>query len=172
MPFDLHLLARGQGLHVLLQQLWQRFGQAGRGYSQADVVQLAGELDPQLPALLQGLASGVDDLPLSGYLKTVGFDLSADPAEFPYSGLQAAFKEGQSTISKVWIAVALQSWQQVSLQETELLALDAERLRSAEQLGPLLIAGGQHGSAFAVMGLFTHGLESFLAFSHARLVPA
>ena len=143
---DLHLLARGQGLHVLLQQLWQRFGQAGRGYSQADVEQLAGELDPQLPALLQGWLSGVDDLPLSGYLKTVGLDLSADPAEFPYSGLQSTFKEGQLTISKVDRGSPAEL---AGLSPgDELLALDAERLRSAEQLGPLLIAGGQHEVLF------------------------
>ena len=130
----------------LLQRLWQRFGQAGRGYSQADVEQLAGELDPQLPALLHSWLSGVDELPLSGYLKTVGLDLSPDPAESPYSGLQATFKEGQLTISKV---------DRDSPAELaglspgdELLALDAERLRSPEQLGPLLIAGGQHELLF------------------------
>ena len=98
---DLHLLAQDKGLHVLLQQLWERFGRVGRGYSQADIEELVGELDPQLPALLQAWLSGVDELPLSGYLKNVGLDLCPDPAESPYSGLQATFKEGQLTISKV-----------------------------------------------------------------------
>ena len=143
---DLHLLAQGQGLHVLLQQLWLRFGRVGRGYSQADIEQLVGELDPQLPALLHSWLSGVDDLPLSGYLKSVGLDLLPDPAESPYSGLQSTFQEGQLTISKV---------DRDSPAELaglspgdELLALDAERLRSPEQLPPLLSAGGQHELLF------------------------
>ena len=149
---DLHLLAQDKGLHVLLQQLWERFGRVGRGYSQADIEELVGELDPQLPALLQAWLSGVDELPLSGYLKNVGLDLCPDPAESPYSGLQLSFSEGQLSLSKV---------DRDSPAELaglspgdELLALDAERLRSAEQLGPLLIAGGQHEVLFAVMGPF------------------
>ena len=143
---DLHLLAQDKGLHVLLQQLWERFGRVGRGYSQADIEELVGELDPQLPALLQSWLSGVDELPLSGYLKNVGLDLCPDPAESPYSGLQLSFSEGQLSLSKV---------DRDSPAELaglspgdELLALDAERLRSAEQLGQLLITDGQHEVLF------------------------
>jgi predicted metalloprotease with PDZ domain len=143
---DLHLLAQGKGLHVLLQQLWQRFGVAGRGYSQADVANLVGELDPQLPALLESWLVGVDELPLSGYLKSVGLDLCPDPAESPYCGLQLVFQEGQLNISKV---------DRDSPAELaglspgdELLALDAERLRTTEQFGPSLTAGGQHDLLF------------------------
>ena len=143
---DLHLLAQGQGLHVLLQQLWLRFGRAGRGYSQADIEQLASELDPQLPALLRSWLTGVDDLPLSGYLKSVGLDLCPDPVETPYCGWQLSFSEGQLTISKV---------DRDSPAELaglspgdELLALDAERLRSAEQLNHLLITGGSNEVLF------------------------
>ena len=136
---DLHLLARGSGLHGLLQRLWQRFGVAERGYSQADLMAAVAELDPELETLLNGWLTGVDELPLDGYLKTVGLNLTPDTSTVAFSGLHLELVDAQLLVRRV---VRDSPGEDAGLSPgDELLAINGERLRRTEQFEQWLQPG-------------------------------
>ena len=136
---DLYLLAKGSGLHVLLQQLWQRFGSCTRGYTQQDLMASITALDADLGALVQEWLSGVDDLPLAGYLKNAGLLLSSEPCSVPFSGLHLDLVQGQLQVRRV---ESNSPGEDAGLSPgDELLALDGERLRRSEQFDQWLVAG-------------------------------
>ena len=136
---DLHLLAAGSGLHLLLQQLWQQFGPAERGYTQSDLMAAISALDADLGTLVQAWLSGVDDLPLAGYLKKAGLLLAPEPYSIPFTGLHLDRVEGQVQVRRV---ERNSPGEDAGLSPgDELLALDGERLRRSEQFEQWLQVG-------------------------------
>lgn len=133
---DLHLLAVGDSLQGVLQRLWRRFGRCGRGYGQGDLFAVIGAAAPDLPGSLDRWLRSLDELPLDGYLKTVGLDLLAEPASTPATGLRLESVSGLLQVQRV---------DRASPAETaglapgdELIASDGERLRTQEQLDTCL----------------------------------
>jgi len=133
---DLHLLAVNDSLQGVLQRLWQGFGRCGRGYGPDDLFAVIGASAPDLPGSLDRWLRSLDELPLDGYLKTVGMELLADPATTPTTGLRLESVSGLLQVQRV---------DRASPAETaglapgdELIAGDGERLHTQEQLDTCL----------------------------------
>ncbi|MFO7629484.1 MAG: PDZ domain-containing protein [Prochlorococcaceae cyanobacterium] len=137
---DLHLRRQGSSLAAVLQQLWRRFGRQGRGYQERDLIAAFAEPAPDLAELLPIWLESHEDPPLSSYLADVGLVLQPEAASHPYTGLVL---ESSPAMAMVVRRVARQSPAAAAelLAGDELLALDGERLRSAESLQALCRQG-------------------------------
>jgi predicted metalloprotease with PDZ domain len=136
---DLHLRAAGSSLAMVLQALWGSHGRWGRGYSEADLLAAftapAADLADVLPRWLES----VDDPDLDGYLRTVGLTLQPMPTTKAWAGLSAATEAGLLLARRVQRGGPAEA--AGVMVGDELLALDGQRLRDADQLETWLTAG-------------------------------
>ena len=133
---DLHLLAAGDGLQGVLQRLWRQYGRCGRGYGQEDLFAVIGAAAPDLPGSLDRWLRSLDELPLDGYLKSVGLELLAEPATAPATGLRLETASGLLQVQRVDRASPAEA---AGLAPgDELIAGDGERLRTPDQLDACL----------------------------------
>ena len=129
---DLHLLASGDSLQAVLQRLWRHFGRCGRGYGPEDLFTVIGAAAPDLPGSLDRWLRSLDELPLDGYLKSVGLELLAEPVSSPATGLRLEVASGLLQVQRVDRASPAEL---AGLAPgDELIAIDGERLRNQEQL--------------------------------------
>jgi predicted metalloprotease with PDZ domain len=136
---DLHLRRCGGSLLQVLRQLWLSHGRWGRGYSEADLIAAfasqAPDLNTQLPRWLQEL----DDPDLDGYLSSVGLHLEAEMASAPWAGLTTRQEGGCLTAARVLRGGPAE--QAGVMVGDELVALDQQRLRNAEDWSRSLHSG-------------------------------
>ena len=129
---DLHLRERHSSLPQVLQTLWRSHGAIGRGYSEQDLIAAFREASADLESLLPTWLNGLDDPDLDGYLSTVGLKLEPTAATTAWSGLTAAPESGVLLAKRVWRqGPAEQAGVMVG---DELIGLDGERLRTADDL--------------------------------------
>lgn len=136
---DLHLRRCGGSLLQVLRQLWLSHGRWGRGYSEAELIAAfasqAPDLNTQLPRWLQEL----DDPDLDGYLSSVGLHLEAEMASAPWAGLTTRQEGGCLTAARVLRGGPAE--QAGVMVGDELVALDQQRLRNAEDWSRSLHSG-------------------------------
>ncbi len=133
LALDLHLRRHGSSLAAVLQELWLCHGRQGRGYREADLLTAFGRHAADLSTLLPIWLNSGEDLDLTSYLADVGLRLNAVPSSHPHSGWQCGSAMILERVSRGGPA------EEAGLQVgDELLALAGQRLRSPEQLGPLL----------------------------------
>ncbi|MEA5390607.1 M61 family peptidase [Cyanobium gracile UHCC 0139] len=130
---DLHLRRHGSSLGMVLRGLWRSHGAAGRGYTDADLVDAFADQAPDLAELLPLWLESTDDPDLDAYLADVGLALRPKPANEPFLGWQLEEAAGGSMrLKRVHRDGPAE---RACLQAgDELLALDDLRLRSLEDL--------------------------------------
>ncbi len=138
---DLHLRRHGSALALVLRQLWQSHGAAGKGYGEAELVEAfanhAGDLSTLLPFWLES----EEDPPLQGYLADIGLMLVGEPSQHLHTGWRLAAGGGAPTLSRVERGGPAEA---AGLQVgDELLALSQQRLRTPEDAALLLAEGGE-----------------------------
>jgi predicted metalloprotease with PDZ domain len=139
---DLHLHEAGSCLAEVLRDLWQRLGRWGRGYRERDLLDAFAARCTDLAERLPSWLDSVDDPDLDGYLRTVGLILKPVQAETPWSGLTAAQDPDGLVVRRVHRhGPGEQAGVMVG---DELIALDGQRLRQADQLSGGLQAGEVH----------------------------
>ena len=151
MLIDLQLRAAGGSLELLLQELWRQFGRGGRGYSSEDLIEAIGRWDPQLAQLCEAWLGSTGELPLDSYLQTVGLLLTAQANDNANTGLQLELVGRELRVRRVERASPAELGGLAP--SDELLALDGERLYSAEQLEQGLRPLGEHQLLFCRDGL-------------------
>ncbi|MEB3255737.1 MAG: PDZ domain-containing protein [Synechococcaceae cyanobacterium] len=139
---DLHLRRHGSWIGAVLRQLWQSHGRHRRGYRPSDLIAAFADHAPDLSTLVPMWLASTDDPPIDSYLEDVGLRLVPETGSHPFAGWQP---EAQGTAGLVLRRVdrdgaAQRSGLQVG---DELLAIDGQRVRSDEDLGPLLGPPGQ-----------------------------
>ena len=136
---DLHLRRRGACLAQVLQALWQSHGRWGRGYGEADLVACFAQFSPDLTTLLPEWLVSCSDPPLQHYLADVGLQLVPQQAHQLDLGAQLEQAKGSAPELRVQRVTRHGPASAAGLMVgDELLAIDGERLRSSEQLAPLL----------------------------------
>lgn len=137
---DLWLRRRGASLLVVLRDLWQRFGACGRGYSERDLVEAFAGPAPDLAELLPAWLQGCEDPPMEGVLAHVGLCLQAEPDSHHWLGWQLEGGPAASdlVVRRVWRGGPAQ--RAGLMVGDEVLAIDGQRLRSAEQLDGFVAA--------------------------------
>ncbi len=133
LALDLHLRRHGSSLAAVLQELWCSHGRQGRGYREQDLLAVFGRHAADLSTLLPIWLNSREDLDLNSYLADVGLSLNAVAGSHPQPGWQCGPGMTLDRVSRGGAAEA--AGLQVG---DELLAVAGQRLRSAEQLGPLL----------------------------------
>ncbi|MFM7269542.1 MAG: M61 family metallopeptidase [Cyanobium sp.] len=130
---DLHLRRHGSALAVVLQELWQSHGRHGRGYREADLLRAFARHGEDLSTLLPGWLDSREDPDLDSILADVGLKLLPVSGGHPFMGWHCG---GTMTLERVGRdGPAAAAGLQVG---DELLALNAERLRSSQHLDQLL----------------------------------
>jgi predicted metalloprotease with PDZ domain len=134
---DLHLRRHGSSLGVVLRGLWRSHGAAGRGYTDADLIDAFAGQAPDLAELLPHWLESTDDPDLGAYLADVGLALRSKPANEPFLGWQLdEAAGGPMRLKRVHRAGPAE---RACLQAgDELLALDDLRLRTPEDLAMAL----------------------------------
>lgn len=134
---DLHLRRHGSWIGAVLQQLWRSHGRSRRGYRNEDLIAAFADHAPDLSTLLPQWLESTDDPPIDAYLREVGLGLVPETAPHPFAGWQP---ELQGTGALILRRVDRDGpAQRAGLQVgDELLALAGQRVRSEEDLAPLL----------------------------------
>jgi len=130
---DLHLRRHGSSLGAVLRGLWRSHGAAGRGYTDADLIDAFAGQAPDLAELLPHWLESTDDPDLGAYLADVGLALRPKPAKEPFLGWQLDEPAGGTMrLKRVHRDGPAE---RACLQAgDELLALDDLRLRTPEDL--------------------------------------
>lgn len=130
---DLHLRRHGSSLGVVLRGLWRSHGAAGRGYTNADLIDAFAGQAPDLAELLPHWLESTDDPDLDAYLADVGLALRPKPAQEPFLGWQLDEPAGGTMRLKRLHRDG--PAERACLQAgDELLALDDLRLRTPDDL--------------------------------------
>ncbi len=134
---DLHLRRHGSWIGAVLQDLWRRHGRCRRGYQYEDLIAAFADHAPDLSTLLPHWLESTDDPPIDAYLREVGLGLVPEVAPHPFAGWQP---DSQGSAGLILRRVDRDGpAQRAGLQVgDELLALDGQRVRSEEDLAPLL----------------------------------
>jgi predicted metalloprotease with PDZ domain len=136
---DLHLRRHGAALCRVLQELWRSHGRWGRGYREEDLIGAFADHAVDLSTLLPKWLASTEDPPLEDYLEDVGLRLVSECSSQPFMGWQ--FESNSQAGLKLKRVYRDGPAEQAGLQVgDELLALDHQRLRLVEDLGPLLSA--------------------------------
>ncbi len=134
---DLHLRRHGSSLGVVLRALRRSHGAAGRGYTNADLVNAFADRAPDLAELLPHWLESTDDPDLDAYLADLGLALRPTPAREPFFGWQ--LEEPASGMLRLKRVHRDGPAERACLQAgDELLALDDLRLRTPEDLAMAL----------------------------------
>ncbi len=146
---DLHLRRHGSALCRVLQDLWRSHGRWGRGYREEDLIGVFADHAADLSTLLPNWLASTEDPPLEDYLADVGLRLVSDCSSSRFMGWQVESPSGSGLqLRRVERdGPAEQAGLQVG---DELLALDHQRVRLADDLPPLL---ADHGEAAAPLDL-------------------
>lgn len=134
---DLHLRRHGSWIGAVLQQLWRSHGRSRRGYRNEDLIAAFADHAPDLSTLLPQWLESTDDPPIDAYLREVGLGLLPETAPHPFAGWQPELQaQGALILRRVdRDGPAQRAGLQVG---DELLALAGQRVRSDEDLAPLL----------------------------------
>jgi predicted metalloprotease with PDZ domain len=134
---DLHLRRHGSWIGAVLQQLWRSHGRSRRGYRNEDLIAAFADHAPDLSTLLPHWLESTDDPPIDAYLVEVGLGLFPETAPHPFAGWQPELQpQGALILRRVdRDGPAERAGLQVG---DELLALAGQRVRSDEDLAPLL----------------------------------
>jgi predicted metalloprotease with PDZ domain len=133
---DLHLRRQGSALSLVLQQLWRSHGQVARGYQAEDLVTAFANHAPDLSTLLPIWLESEEDPDLDGYLADIGLMLSAERFSHRQAGWRLDTGVGGVSVARVLRGGAAET---AGLQVgDELVALDGQRLRTAEDVTSLL----------------------------------
>jgi predicted metalloprotease with PDZ domain len=136
---DLHLRRQGAALCRVLQALWRSHGRWGRGYREEDLIGAFADHAADLSTLLPKWLASTEDPPVEDYLADVGLRLVSECSSQRFMGWQ--FESNPQAGLKLKRVHRDGPAEQAGLQVgDELLALDHQRLRLAEDLGPLLSA--------------------------------
>ena len=130
---DLHLRRHQSALAAVLQDLWRSHGAVGRGYREADLVAAFAHHAPDLSTLLPFWLHSEQDPDLETYLADVGLRLVAELSSTPHAGWSLDASTTLIRVSRGGPAEA--AGLQVG---DELLALDQDRLRTADGARALL----------------------------------
>lgn len=136
---DLHLRRHGSGLPVVLRRLWRRLGRVGRGYREADLLEVFAEAAPDLAQQLPQWLQGVEDPDLDGYLADVGLVLQPHMGLEPWLGWQLEPHPGAG----LQLLRVLRHGPAESaglMVGDELVAVGGWRLQRGEDLPPVLAA--------------------------------
>ncbi len=130
---DLHLRRHGSALAVVLQELWQSHGRHGRGYQEVDLLRAFAFHGQDLSTLLPCWLESREDPDLHSTLADVGLKLVPVSGGHPHAGWHCGSALTLERVGRDGAAAA--AGLQVG---DELLAVNGERLRSAEHLDQLL----------------------------------
>jgi len=136
---DLHLRRLGGSLPAVLQRLWRSHGRWRRGYRETDLLEAFATWAPDLRQLLPRWLDQLDDPDLDGYLCSVGLELEGEMAEHPWCGMTARRESGALVAQRVHRGGPAE--RAGVMVGDELIGLDGERLRTAEQFQGLLHTG-------------------------------
>lgn len=87
---DVELRCVGTSLAQLLRNLWEQFGQTGRGYSRLDLVGALGKLNPELAEQLPSWLDHCDALPIETCIQKLGLNLVPVHGDSGWTGLTVA----------------------------------------------------------------------------------
>jgi predicted metalloprotease with PDZ domain len=148
---DLHLRRRGSALCRVLQDLWRSHGRCGRGYREEDLIGAFANHAADLSILLPTWLASTEDPPLQDYLTDVGLHLVSECSSHRFMGWQVEVPAGSGPrLRRVERdGPAELAGLQVG---DELLAVDHQRVRHAEDLPTLLADHG--GAAVPLQVLF------------------
>ncbi|MFN9638156.1 MAG: M61 family metallopeptidase [Synechococcaceae cyanobacterium] len=134
---DLHLRRHGSWIGAVLRQLWHSHGRHRRGYGPSDLIAAFADHAPDLSTLLPQWLESTDDPPIDECLAEVGLRLVPETGCHPFAGWQP---EPQGSAGLVLRRVDRDgAAQRAGLAVgDELLAIDGQRVRSEEDLPPLL----------------------------------
>jgi predicted metalloprotease with PDZ domain len=133
---DLHLRRHGSALAPVLQRLWLELGQWHRGYTEQDLITAFTAAAPDLEGLLPQWLHQVDDPDLHGYLQEVGLLLQPITATIPWAGFTCRGEASGLTAQRVWRGGPAET--AGLMVGDEVLAIDGQRVRQSDQIGPLL----------------------------------
>lgn len=135
MVLDLHLRRHNACLSLVLQDLWASHGRWGKGYLEVDLLAAFQRHSPDLSTLLPVWLNSTDDPPIHSYLADVGLRLVPESCRNPSMGWQIEEDaSGDVLLKRVERdGPAQRAGLQVG---DELLAFDAQRIRSPQDLDP------------------------------------
>ncbi len=136
---DLHLRRLGSCLALVMQGLWRSHGRWGRGYASGDLIAAFAAEAADLATLLPLWLASTDDPDLSSYLADLGLALRPERSKEWFVGWQ--LEETAERPMQLRRVHRDGPAERACLQAgDELIAVDAQRLRRAEDLGGLFAA--------------------------------
>lgn len=98
---DLQLRRAGSSLAAVLRALWHTHGRWGRGYSEADLIEVFAAQLPELREQLPAWLEGQQDPPLHEALSGVGLVLVPQQDTAPFTGLACSTSNSRLSVQKV-----------------------------------------------------------------------
>ncbi len=135
---DLQLRSSGSSLLAVLRELWQRFGVQGRGYREADLIEVFARHSPALGEALPIWLRSAEDPPLEPLLLQMGLRLQVETSRLHWCGWELEDCSGElrlrcvlrhSPAERAGLMIA-----------DELLAVDGLRVRRPNDLDAVLQA--------------------------------
>ncbi len=135
---DLRLREVGSTLLAVLRELWRRFGVTGRGYQEADLIEVFARHCPQLGEALPGWLRSLDDPLLEPLLAPMGLRLQVESAPLRWCGWELEHSAGELRLRRVLRdSPAERAGLMIG---DELLAVEGLRVRRPDDLEPFLTA--------------------------------
>lgn len=133
---DLELRGAGSSLLAVLQELWQRFGMQGRGYREAELIEVFARHHQPLGEALPAWLRSPDDPPLEPLLARMGLRLQVESSRLLWCGWELEDKAGELRLRRV---LRHSPAERAGLMiGDELLAVEGLRVRHPNDLEALL----------------------------------
>lgn len=140
---DLELRGAGSSLLAVLRELWRRFGMQGRGYQEAELIEVFARHSPPLGEALPVWLRSPDDPPFEPLLTRMGLRLQVESSRLLWCGWELEDKAGELRLSRV---LRHSPAERAGLMiGDELLAVEGLRVRHPNDLDAFLQASSVAG---------------------------
>ncbi len=133
---DLQLRGSGSSLLAVLRELWHRFGVQGRGYQEADLIEVFARHSPALGESLPVWLRSAEDPPLEPLLLQMGLQLQVETSRLHWCGWELEDCSGELRLKRV---LRHSPAERAGLMiADELVAVDGLRVRRPNDLDAVL----------------------------------